>query len=442
MIGDAFGNYRIVAQLGSGSMGVVYLAEHQRIARRAAIKLLAPELVRDQHALRRFFNEARATSLIRHPGIVEVFDCDVDAAGRAYMVMEHLEGETLAERLRRGGTLHWSAACLIARRVADALAAVHEKGIVHRDLKPENVFLAPNGRDPTAAVKVLDFGVAKLLTADAVARLTTRGMLVGTPEYMSPEQCAGTEVDHRADVYALGCILFEMVTGRSPFVTSSVRELVFAHRFRPAPSVIASCPDAPDWLNELLKRMMAKEPDGRPSTMHEVSAALSEYKELPRRTPALRAARAAKRGEPREATRSVRDRSSAVTSLPRFSRTEITIAALSAVVALGSAFWAVRRNETPMRPSAGMAQTEVMGDVRSEAPRPVAGLRDAVLEAKAERLPVTVAPLAGRPATAGTVAPALPPARKQAPPARDGRRARPAPLEQRRVIDAEGIVDL
>jgi eukaryotic-like serine/threonine-protein kinase len=120
MIGDAFGNYRIVAQLGSGSMGVVVLAQHQRIERRVAIKLLAPELARDPHALQRFFNEARATSRIRHPGIVDVFDCDIDGTGRAYMVMEHLEGETLAERLRRAEKLHWSAACLIARRVADA----------------------------------------------------------------------------------------------------------------------------------------------------------------------------------------------------------------------------------------------------------------------------------------------------------------------------------
>jgi serine/threonine-protein kinase len=278
MIGDAFGNYRVVAHLGSGSMGVVLLGEHQRIVRRVAIKLLAPELVRDHHALQRFFNEARATSLIRHPGIVDVFDCDVDATGRPYMVMEHLEGETLAGRLRRAEKLHWSAACLIARRVADALAAVHDKGIVHRDLKPDNVFLVGNGHDPTATVKVLDFGVAKLLTAEAVVRLTMRGMLLGTPEYMSPEQCAGAEVDHRADIYALGCILFEMLTGKPLFVTSTVREMVVAHRFRPAPSAAVSCSDLPEWLGDLLARMLAKEPGARPPSMHEVSKALCQYK--------------------------------------------------------------------------------------------------------------------------------------------------------------------
>ncbi len=275
MIGDALGNYRLVAELGSGSMGVVFLAEHQRIARRAAIKVLAPELVRDQQALQRFFNEARATSLIRHPGIVDVYDCDVDATGRAYIVMEHLEGETLAERLRRAGKLHWSAACLIARRVADALGAVHDKGIVHCDLKPENLFLVGNGRDPAAAVKVLDFGVAQLLTADVIVRSTMRGVLLGTPEYMSPEQCAGAEaVDHRADIYALGCILFEMLTADPPFVTSSVGELVVSHRFRQPPSATASCSDLPEWLGHLLVRMLAKEPDRRPRSMQEVSRAL------------------------------------------------------------------------------------------------------------------------------------------------------------------------
>jgi len=325
---------------------VVFLAEHQHLERRVAIKLLAPELVRDQHALQRFFSEARATSRIRHPGIVDIFDCDIDATGRAYMVMEHLEGETLAERLRRARTLQWPAACLIARRVADALGAVHDKGIVHRDLKPENIFLAGAGRDPAAGVKVLDFGVAKLLTADAVARLTTRGMLLGTPEYMSPEQCAGTEVDHRADVYALGCILFEMLTGQPPFVTSSVRELVFAHRYRLAPSVTAACSDVPAWLDELVAAMLAKEPDSRPASMHDVFKALCKYKTL--RLPAAEAARAVAPGEHRGAARHLRGRAAAVITM-----------ALAGAVVLAGAMWAARRNAPVARPAAKVARTSV-----------------------------------------------------------------------------------
>ena len=145
------------------------------------------------------------------------------------MVMEHLEGQTLAERLDQTGTLPWPMACLIAEQVADALGAAHDKGIIHRDLKPENVFLVGDGRDPdAAAVKVLDFGVAKLRAVDALARLTRGGALVGTPEYMSPEQCGASEaIDHRADIYGLGCVLFEMLSGQPPFVTSNCRG---AHR--------------------------------------------------------------------------------------------------------------------------------------------------------------------------------------------------------------------
>ena len=229
MIGEALGNYTLVAKLGSGSMGVVFLAEHRWIERRVAVKLLAQNLASNLQAVRRFFKEARATSLIRHPGIVDVFDCDIDARGRAYMVMEHLEGQTLAERLDQTGKLPWPMACLIGEQVADALGAAHDKGIIHRDLKPENVFLVGDGRDPNAAtVKVLDFGVAKLRAVDALARLTRGGALVGTPEYMSPEQCGASEaIDHRADIYGLGCVLFEMLSGQPPFVDVECRG---AHR--------------------------------------------------------------------------------------------------------------------------------------------------------------------------------------------------------------------
>jgi serine/threonine protein kinase len=261
-------------------------------------------------------------------------------------VMEHLEGETLAERLRRAGKLHWSAACLIARRVADALGAVHGKGIVHRDLKPENIFLVGNGHDPTAAVKVLDFGVAKLLTADAMARLTTRGTLVGTPEYMSPEQCAGVDVDHRADMYALGCILFEMLTAQPPFVTSTVREMVFAHRFQPAPSAQARCPEVPEWLGLLLQRMLAKEPDRRPASMREISKALCEYKA--QRWTIAAAVPPAEHGRDREAAQPVTARAADAVSEPGTGRTVMTLA-VGALLVVAGAVWAVRRNEPAVR---------------------------------------------------------------------------------------------
>lgn len=278
MIGEAVGNYTITAPLGSGTMGVVFRAEHVRIARTAAIKVLNPDLAQNADALQRFFIEARATSLIRHRGIVDVFDCDVDAAGRAYIVMEHLVGETLADRLRRTPCLPWPAACEIARQVADAIAAAHDNGIVHRDLKPENVFLIRDPADPesVSAVKVLDFGIAKLLAADA-ARLTMRGMVLGTPEYMAPEQCGGAdEIDGRADIYALGCILFEMLCGEPPFMGETVQELFAAHLFRAAPAIGERVDGLPAWLGETVTRMLAKEQRDRPASMREVARALAD----------------------------------------------------------------------------------------------------------------------------------------------------------------------
>src|SRR5262249_19927020 len=150
------------------------------------------------------------------------------------------DGETLADRLRRTESIPCATACEIARHVAEAIGAAHDRGIVHRDLKPENVFLVrdPAAPDAVASVKVLDFGIAKLLAADASARLTMRGMVLGTPEYMAPEQCGGSdEIDERADIYALGCILFEMLSGEPPFVAAAVQELMVAHMFQPVPSI-------------------------------------------------------------------------------------------------------------------------------------------------------------------------------------------------------------
>jgi serine/threonine protein kinase len=281
MAGETFGNYEVVATLGKGGMGVVFLGEHQRIARSAAIKVLAPELTTNPDVLRRFFTEARATSLIRHPGIVEVFDCDVDAAGRAYIVMEYLQGETLAACLARVDALPWRMACAIAKRIAGAVGAAHERGIIHRDLKPENVFLSNDraaAASPDAAVKILDFGIAKLLSSDTPNESLTRtGMVLGTPRYIAPEQCGGvTAVDHRADVYSLGCILFEMLCGRPPFEHDGFRALLVAHMFQPPPLASTLAPEIPPWLDDLIARMLAKQPDCRPASMAEVADRLSE----------------------------------------------------------------------------------------------------------------------------------------------------------------------
>jgi serine/threonine protein kinase len=275
MIGRLLGSYRIVDKLGEGGMGAVYLAEHQRISRRAAIKVLRPELAHREMLVERFFTEARATSLIRHPGIVEVFDCAVEE-GCVYIVMEFLEGEPLSGHLRRLGPRlenGYLAAVRIAEEIASAVAAAHAQQIVHRDLKPDNVFLARSAAGQVS-VKILDFGIAKLVAGEQLHQTST-GAMLGTPIYMSPEQCRGAgKVDARTDVYALGCILHELVSGHPPFLKEGAGELISAH-LNEAPAPLSTvAPAVPPALEALVLSMLAKAPEERPATMLEVAARL------------------------------------------------------------------------------------------------------------------------------------------------------------------------
>ncbi len=193
----------------------------------------------------RFFNEARAVSAIQHPGIVELYDFGYMDDGSAYIVMELLRGETLASRIAGRGRLTEAEALAIVRGIAGALGAVHAKGIVHRDIKPENLFLVP---DPEAAagerVKVLDFGIAKLTDDPGALSQTSTHAMFGTPMYMSPEQCRGAgQVDHRADLYALGCVLFEMLAGVPPFVSEGAGEVIGAHLHVAPPALRTLVPE-------------------------------------------------------------------------------------------------------------------------------------------------------------------------------------------------------
>jgi eukaryotic-like serine/threonine-protein kinase len=280
MIGETFGNYRAIELIGEGGMGVVYLAEHPGIGRRAAIKILRAGLTDNAELTKRFFNEARAANAIRHPGIVEVYDCGTLASGTSYIVMELLEGENLAVRLRRVGRLPLVDARRVAAQTASALAAAHTAGIVHRDLKPDNLFLVPDDRDAASEmVKVLDFGIAKLgqdLNRSSVSVRTRTGSVMGTPAYMSPEQCRGTrEIDHRTDIYSLGVILYEMVCGRAPFVSEGFGEMVHLHISAPPPPPRTLNPAVPMDLERLILWCLAKEPDERVQTMTDVYAALT-----------------------------------------------------------------------------------------------------------------------------------------------------------------------
>jgi tRNA A-37 threonylcarbamoyl transferase component Bud32 len=270
------GAYRIVAKLGEGGMGVVYLGEHVELGHRVAIKVLLPELTRNVDLVQRFFNEARATTRIRHPGIVQIFDFGQAADGSVYFVMELLDGHSLGARLRAGVLAEGHAVALV-RQVAGALAACHAVGIVHRDLKPDNIMLVA---DPDIAIgeraKILDFGIAKLADGQYAASLRTRtGSVMGTPYYMSPEQSRGAgHVDHRTDVYALGCILFEMLCGRPPFVGEGLGEILGMHQYVAPPAPRTLRPSLSPALEAVILRALAKHPDQRQRDMETFIAEL------------------------------------------------------------------------------------------------------------------------------------------------------------------------
>jgi serine/threonine-protein kinase len=270
------GSYRILGELGSGGMGAVYRARHVVLERMVAVKLLRPELTTNRELVRRFVNEAKAASAIRHPGIVDVLDFGHAPDGRAYYVMELLEGESLAHRIATRGRLPERDAARIARAIASALAAAHDRGIVHRDLKPDNVVLVSDP-DLGERPKVLDFGIAKLGDlAPNATKYTETGALIGTPLYMAPEQArAASHIDHRADLYSLGCMLYEMLVGEPPFVAIGAGELVALHLFgvpeRPSERGVALAAE----LEHVVMRLLEKEPSERFQTAAQVSDALA-----------------------------------------------------------------------------------------------------------------------------------------------------------------------
>jgi TonB family protein len=279
MIGETLGSYKVVSEIGTGGMGVVYLVEHKVLGRKAAVKLIRSDVPKEY--VERFFTEAKAAATLHHPGLVDVFDFGHHTDGRAFIVMEYLQGESLAERLEHDPRLPVPIACSIARSVATSLEVAHNEGIVHRDLKPGNIYLVPDSDAPAGVrTKVLDFGIAKLVreresTREPRGANTQSGAVIGTPRYMSPEQCKNAKnVDGRSDVYSLGCILYEMLLGVAPFDYDSWAELVGAHIYEEPPRPTEIDPKIPADVETLVCKMLEKAPDERFQSMKELAESL------------------------------------------------------------------------------------------------------------------------------------------------------------------------
>ncbi len=267
MIGQTIdGRYIVESLLGEGGMGTVYAARHAIIDKRVAIKVLRKEAAADESSAQRFIIEAKAASKIGHQNIVDITDFGVLPAGNAYFVMEYLDGPTLGKLVHELKQLPPARAIAICIQVARGLSAAHDKSIIHRDLKPENIFVLEKDGN-VDFVKIVDFGIAKDVKAGK--RLTAVGMVLGTPEYMSPEQATGQETDHRVDQYALGCILYEMLTGDVPFKGENAPKTLTKHVFDAvvAPSKLRPDLGIPAVVEEIVLRMLQKKPAERYADM-------------------------------------------------------------------------------------------------------------------------------------------------------------------------------
>jgi serine/threonine protein kinase len=275
LTGTRLGQYEIVERLGGGGMAVVYRAVQQPLGREVALKALSSELFQDEGFVRRFETEARTLAKLDHPNILPIYDFSV-TDGVAFLTMPLIRGGTLRDILNRG-PLEPLTAWRYLREIGDGLQHAHDAGIVHRDLKPTNVLIHTDGRAMLA-----DFGLAR--GAGQPTHLTTIGLAIGTPGYMAPEQVMGHDVDKRADIYAIGVITFEMLTGRLPFIGSNRMEVAYATVNSPIPSAVKLNPALPDELDQLLFKVLAKDPALRPQTVRDLLAMMAK---LPQKRPSI-----------------------------------------------------------------------------------------------------------------------------------------------------------
>ncbi|HEX4454897.1 MAG TPA: serine/threonine-protein kinase [Kofleriaceae bacterium] len=274
--GQSIGNYRILNKIGTGGMGAVYLAEHPLIGKRVALKVIHRELASNREVVQRFFQEAKAVNKIGNEHIVEIHDFGITPEGDHFYIMEFLEGRTLASVIHHERALAIMRALHVGAQIASALAAAHAAGIIHRDLKPDNVMLTTRLGD-SDFVKLLDFGLAKMFAGGQSAVKTAAGVLLGTPQYMSPESCESRpNVDHRTDIYALGILLFQMLTGVLPFDGETMGEVLVKQVTQLPPPLRAINANIPSSVEQIVLRCLAKQPDARFPTMLVLREALLE----------------------------------------------------------------------------------------------------------------------------------------------------------------------
>ena len=341
LIGIAIdGQFEIDAIIGGGSFGTVYSGRQIGLDRPVAIKVPTSEIAADPVMARRFAREARSAARIQHPGVVAIYAVGELADGRPYLAMQHVAGEPL-DRILAGGPLPAVRALRIVRQIASALSETHAADVVHRDLKPTNIMWRRD-RNGDDRITIVDFGIAVCKPGNADATRLTSGGLIGTPHYMSPEQAHGEQVDARADLYALGCLLFELVTGAPPFEGSGF-EVLLAHLGRPAPLPSEKNPDVPEAIDRLCATLMRKKPDDRPPNADALVALIDDaLLELAGEAPGTPAAPPSKRmARPRRTLATLRDLPDGVEVPRQRARRRVLLGLGAIAVLLGGAGFAV-----------------------------------------------------------------------------------------------------
>jgi eukaryotic-like serine/threonine-protein kinase len=273
--------YKLLHRIGEGAMGWVFLGEHVEIGKKVAVKVLRPSLCRLPEAVSRFRREARSATQVGSKHIVDVTDFGTTETGAVFFVMEHLEGEDLSTTLKKEKFLPWPRVLHILEQLCEALQAAHDVGIIHRDVKPANFYRVQVGDDPDF-IKILDFGIARLANPqDSI--VTQTGVVMGTPDFMAPEQAMGKHVDHRADIYSLGASAYALLTGRPPFEGANEYDVIYKQLNddpTPPSEVAPVAAGMPRWLDEVILKTLRKDPDGRYASMRDMAAALREAQAL------------------------------------------------------------------------------------------------------------------------------------------------------------------